>query len=129
MPETLPVTSPAGVARDNRVSERGWDGVGVEQAAAVAGGVAADGAIGQGGRVAVEQAAAPVAGGVLADGAIGQGGRAAVGDEQAATVGGGVPADGAIGQGGRAAVGVPHAAAAGVAELPLTVQLVSVAVP
>ena len=43
-------------------------------------------------------------------------------------LGGGVAADGAVGQRRRAAV-VVQAAAAGTAELPLTVQLVSVTVP
>ena len=41
---------------------------------------------------------------------------------------GGVAADGAVGQRGRAE-GVVHAAAVKLAELPLTVQLLSVAVP
>ena len=93
----------------------------------------------------------PIRGGVAADGAVGQRGRAAVVVQAAAADGGGVAADGAVGQRGRAVVGctgrrrrdggvaaevqlvsvsVPlllrHAAAAAVAELPLTVQSVSV---
>ena len=52
----------------------------------------------------------------------------AVSEQAAAVVAGGVAADGAVGQRGRAAV-VEQAAAVLPAELPLTVQLVSVVVP
>ena len=76
------------------------------------------------------QAAAVAVGGVAADGAVGQRGRAAVVVRQAAAAvaGGGVAADGAVGQRGRAVFDL-QAAAAAAPELPLTVQLVSVAVP
>ena len=49
--------------------------------------------------------------------------------QAAAVVGGGVAADGAVGQRGRAVPNVAQAAAVDAAELPLTVQLVSVVVP
>ena len=76
------------------------------------------------------QAAAGIGGGVAADGAVGQRGRAAVVVQAAAVAAGGVAADGAVGQRGRAVLGVmPGRRRRSVAELPLTVQLVSVVVP
>ena len=83
-------------------------------------------------RPAADAAAAPAGGGVAADGAVGQRGRAARHASTPPPNAGGVAADGAVGQRGRAAVVQRPAAAAvdwPVAELPLTVQLVSVAVP
>ena len=65
---------------------------------------------------------------VAADGAVGQRDRAAEIVRTAAVAAGGVAADGAVGQRGRAAV-VVQAAAVVLAELPLTVQSVSVVVP
>ena len=70
----------------------------------------------------------PWRGGVAADGAVGQRGRAAVLYRPPPPTAGGVAADGAVSQRGRAAR-CRQAAAAVLAELPLTVQLVSVAVP
>ena len=111
-------------------------------------GVSADGAVGQHGRagnrlalivvhVAGEHAAA-VSGGVSADGAVGQRGRAgkrlagrgvlAASVHAAAVDAGGVSADGAVGQRGRAAE-LNRPPPLTDAELPLTVQLVSVVVP
>ena len=69
-------------------------------------------------------AAAAPDGGVAADGAVGQRGRAAR-CSRPPPLTGGVAADGAVGQRQRAAV-VAQAAAVAAAELPLTVQLVSV---
>ena len=74
------------------------------------------------------QAAPRAEAGVAADGAVGQRGRAGVVDQAAAGMLGGVAADGAVGQRGRAEV-VQAAAAVMPPMLPLTVQLVSVAVP
>src|SRR5262249_49235617 len=82
-----------------RAVGEGGRAAGVQQAAADAGGVAADGAVGQRGRAGVLQAAAP-GGGVAADGAVGQGGGVGVGHTSAVV--GGVAADGAVGQRGRA---------------------------
>ena len=68
-------------------------------------------------------------GGVAADGAVGQRGRATECRCTGRRRGGGVAADGAVGQRGRAPVSAQAAAAGVPAELPLTVQLVSVIVP
>ena len=72
--------------------------------------------------------------GVAADGAVGQRGRAVsvVAGHRRRRLPGGVAADGAVGQRGRAVFAryaVEAAAGFGAAELPLTVQLVSVVVP
>ena len=101
----------------------------VVKAAAVAGGVAADGAVGQRGRAAVVVTGRRhLAGGVAADGAVGQRGRTrttvavvaeAAGGHSAAVASGGVAADGAVGQRGRGrppkAGGVAVAQAAAIA--------------
>ena len=118
------------VAADGAVCERELYLIRVGQAAAVAdGGVAADGAVGQRGVPSVAQAAA-VGGGVAADGAVGQ--RMIVPRTLLYTPPprvGGVAADGAVGQRGRAAEVRPDHRCYRTAELPLTVQLVSVVVP
>ena len=121
-------------------------------AVAAVGGVAADGAVGQRGRAVMTLTRPPplpaelpltvqlvsvavadtfdmpaaCAGGVAADGAVGQRGRAEVGKPPPPS--GGVAADGAVGQRGRADI-VDRPPPLPLAELPLTVQLVSVAVP
>ena len=92
------------------------------EAATPSGGVSADGAVGERGRVvgAGPHAAAVLAGGVSADGAVGQRGRGVVVAEDAAaaaavgTGGGGVSADGAVGQRGRGVVVAQDAAAAAI---------------
>ena len=89
-------TSGGRVHRHDGVAEGHRAVVGVDDATAgVAGGVSADGAVGQRGRAAVVvQAAAGVAGGVSADSAVGQRGRVVV-RVKAAASGGGVSADSA----------------------------------
>src|SRR5438132_851461 len=93
------------VPADRRIRE-GEGAAGIFNAAAVAaGGVAADGAVGQRGRAAkAGQAAAETegcaAGGVAADGGVGQRRTAAAADHSAACQAGGVAAAGAVGKRG-----------------------------
>ena len=89
------------------------------------GGVAADGAVGQRGRAGIWYRPPPTSRGVVADGAVRQRDRAVV--IQAAADDSGVAADGAVGQRGRAIA--PRGRRRPTAELPLTVQSVSVVVP
>ena len=109
-----------------------------QAAAASAGGVAADGAVGQSAWsccccTSRRRACRCRVGGVAADGAVGQRGRAIIrARPPPPPSAGGVAADGAVGQRGRA-VGCTgrrrSRASARRCELPLTVQLVSVTVP
>ena len=102
-------------------------------AAARLGGVAADGAVDQRRPWRRDRCrwtrCAAVAGGVAADGAVGQRGRAALLYRPPPLAAGGVAADGAVGQRGRAAVGVAQAAAVVAGGVAAEVQSVSVAVP
>ena len=95
------------VPADDRVAQRGRAAVVRHAAAAVGGGIAADGAVGQRGGPAVVEQSAAVAGGVAADGAVGQRGGPGVVVQSGTVAAGRVAVYGAVNESDNAVV--PHA--------------------